>query len=83
MNMLRCCQEFVDGKNTLMDREAVENLSAKQKIAQWIKEAVEHLSRQSLESSMDRDCVNFCRGKKKEGLDRYESVEDLSRSCQA
>ena len=27
MNLLRCCQGFVDGKNTLMDREAVENLS--------------------------------------------------------
>ena len=66
-----------------MDREAVENLSARQKVARWIEEAVEHLLRQSVESSMDRDCVNFCREKKKKGLDRYEPIKDLSRSCRA
>ena len=66
-----------------MDREAVENLSARQKVARWIEEAVEHLSRQSVESSMDRDCVNFCREKKKKELDRYEPIKDLSRSCRA
>ena len=66
-----------------MDREAIENLSARQKVARWIKEAAEHLSRQSVESLMDRDCVNFCREKKKKGLDRYEPIKDLLRSCRA
>ena len=33
-------------------------------------ESFEKLSRQSLESSMDWDCINFCRDKKKKGLDR-------------
>ena len=61
-----------------MDREADENLSAKQKVARWIEEAVEHLSRQSLESLMDRECVNFCQEKKKERLDRNKSIEKLS-----
>ena len=36
MNLLRCCQGSIDGKNTLMDREAVENLSARQKVSRWI-----------------------------------------------
>ena len=47
------------------------------------REAVEKLSRQSPEISMDQDCANFCWVKKKEGLDRSEFVEDLSRSCRA
>ena len=83
MNLSRCCRESVDGKHTSMDREAVENLSAIQKVSRWIKEIVEHLSRQSPEISMERDCINFYWDKKKEGLDRYEFVEDLSRSCRA
>ena len=33
-------------------------------------ESVKKLSRQSPESSMDRDCVNFCQDKKKKGLNR-------------
>ena len=81
MNLSRCCQGSVDGKNTLMDREVVENLSARQKVAQWIKEAIEHLSRRNLETSMDRDCDKNYREKKKEGLDRREFIEDLLRSC--
>ena len=64
-----------------MDREAVVNLSARQKVARWIEEVVEHLSRRNPETSMDRDCDKNYREKKKEGLDRRESVEDLSRSC--
>ena len=36
MNLLRCCQESVDGKNSLMDRDYVENLSARQKVSWWI-----------------------------------------------
>ena len=34
------------------------------------RESVEKLSRQSPENSMDWDCDNFCRDKKKKGLDR-------------
>ena len=83
MNLSRCCWESVDGKDTSMDREAVENLSAIQKVSRWIKEIVEHLSRQSPEISMERDCINFYWDKKKEGLDRYKFVEDLSRSYRA
>ena len=49
-----------------MDRESVEDLSARQKVSRWI----EKLSRQSSEISMDRDCDNFYRDKKKKGLDR-------------
>ena len=33
-------------------------------------ESIEKPSRQSPESSMDRDCINFCQDKKKNGLDR-------------
>ena len=32
---------------------------------------------------MDRDCNKICRDKKKEGLNRRESVENLLRSYQA
>ena len=78
MNLLRCCQESVNGKNTLMDREVVENLSSRQKVAWWIKEAIEHLSRRNLETSMDQDCDKICQDKKKEGLNRRESIEKLS-----
>ena len=33
-------------------------------------ESIEKPSRQSPESLMDRDCINFCQDKKKKGLDR-------------
>ena len=52
-------------------------------LAQWIKEAVENLSRRNPEISMDRDSVKIYQEKEKEGLNKRESVEDLSRSCQA
>ena len=71
MNLSRCCQGSVDGKSTSMGREAVKNLSARQKISRWI----EKLSRQIPESSMDRNCANFCRERKSKGLDRQEAVE--------
>ena len=80
MNLSRCCRGFVDSENTLMDRESVKNLSAGQRaqnFARWIKEAIEILSRRNPESSMDRDSVKICREKKKEGLDKRESIEDL------
>ena len=47
------------------------------------REAVENLSGRTPETLMDWDCDNFYREKKKEGLDRNESIEDLSRSCRA
>ena len=34
------------------------------------RESIKKLSRQSSESSIDQDCINFYRDKKKEGLDR-------------
>ena len=69
----------VGGKNTSMDREVVENLSARQKVSRWIEKLLKQIS----ESSMNQNCTNFFQEKKKEGLNRYESVEDLSRSYQA
>ena len=69
-----------------MDRESVKNLSAGQRAqnsARWIEEAIEILSRRNPESSMDRDSIKICQEKDKEGLNRKESIEDLSRSCPA
>ena len=79
MNLSRCCRGFVNGKNTSMDQESVENLSAKQKVAQWIEEVVENLSRRNLEISMDRDFVKIFLDKENERLDKREYVEVLSR----
>ena len=73
------CRGSIDSKSAWMDRGAVENLSAKQKVSRWIGK----LSIQIPESSMDQNCANFCREKKKEGLDRCKFVEDLSRSYRA
>ena len=53
------------------------------KLARWIEEVVEILSRRNPKISMDRECDKIYREKKKEGLDRRKSVEDLSRSCRA
>ena len=47
------------------------------------REAVKKLSRKIPESSMDQNCVNYCQEKKKKGLDRCKSVEDLSKSYRA
>ena len=76
------CRGSIDSKNTSMDWGSVENLLARQKVAQWIKEAVEHLSRRDPEVSMDWDFdkINW---EKKKGLDRRESVKDLLRSYRA
>jgi len=41
MNLSRCCRESIYGKIILMDRDSIENLSAKQKLSRWI----ENLSR--------------------------------------
>ena len=57
-----------------MDQEAVKNLLVRQKVAWWIEEAIEHLSRINLETSMDRDCDKIYWDKKKEELDRREFV---------
>ena len=59
-DLSRYCRGSVDGKNTSMDREAVENLSTRQKVARWIEEAVEHQLRRNLETSMDQDCDKIC-----------------------
>ena len=78
MNLSRCCRESVDGKNTSMDREAIKKSIGQQKVAWWIAEAVEHLSRRNLETLMDWDCDKISQDKKKEGLDRRKS-DNLSR----
>ena len=52
-------------------------------LARWIEEAVENLSRRNPKISMDQESVKIYQEKEKEGLDRRESVEDLSRSCRA
>ena len=64
MNLSRCCRGSVDGKNTSMDRESVENLSAKQRAQKFC--------------LMDRDSVKICREKRKKGSIEMESVEKLS-----
>ena len=56
-------------------RGSIDNKST---LMDW--EAIEKLLRQIPESLMDQNCDNFCREKHKEGLDRWESIEDLSRS---
>ena len=42
MNLLRCYRGSIDGKSTSMDREAVENLSAIQKVFRWIEKLLRH-----------------------------------------
>ena len=69
------CRGAIDYLSMAKIPRWIENLSAKQKVAQSIEEAIEHLSRESPESLMDWECVNFCQEKKKERLDRNESVE--------
>ena len=49
-----------------MDGDSVDNLSARQKVSQWI----EKLSRHNLESTMDRICDKIYPEKKLKGLDR-------------
>ena len=53
------------------------------KLARWIEEAVENLSRRNPEISMDQESVKICQEKEKERLNRRESVKDRSRSCRA
>ena len=36
MNLLRCYRGSVNSKSTLMDREAIKNLSTRQKVSWWI-----------------------------------------------
>ena len=61
----RCSQQkWLDGSRSYRESiEETETFSIDQK-------AVEKLSRQNPESSMDRDCVNFCRERKLKRLDR-------------
>ena len=69
------CRDAIDYLSMAKIPRWIENILAKQKVARWIEETIEHLSRQSPESLMDWECVNFCQEKKKERLDRNESVE--------
>ena len=83
LNRSRRCWVSIKRKPTSMDRESVEDLLARQKVSRWIEEAVKILSRRNPKILMDWNCVNFCREKKKEWLNSRESIQDLSRSCQA
>ena len=65
LNGLRNCRGFIGQKESFS----------------MDREAIEKLSRQNPEISMDRVCDKICRDKKKKGLDRRESVKDLLRSC--
>ena len=65
-------QKYLDGSRSCRESiDQTESFSMDQ-------EAVGKLSRQILKSSMDWNCANFYQEKKKEGLDRCKSVEDLS-----
>ena len=66
----RSCRAAIEQMPTSMDRESVEDLSARQKVSQWIEEAIEILLRRTPEILMDRNCVNFCREKKFKRLNR-------------
>ena len=55
LNRSRSCRAAIKQKPTSMDREFVEDLSARQKFSRWI----ENLSRQSPENKIDRVCDNF------------------------
>ena len=78
MVLLRICrwQKYLDGSRSC--RESIDQT----KSFSMDRETIEKLSRWILEISMDWNCANFYR-EKKEGLDRRESVEDLSRSYRA
>ena len=78
MNLSRYCRGSIDDKNTSMDQESIGQTES----FLIDRETVEKLSRQILESSLDRNCANFCR-ERNEGLNRCKFVEDLSRSCRA
>ena len=65
-------QKYLDGS-----RSCRESIGQKKSfLMNW--EAVEKLSRQIPESSMDQNCANFHHEKKKEGLDKCKSIEKLS-----
>ena len=70
INLSRCCQEFVDGKITSMDRTAIEKLSAKQNLSRWIENLLRSYQEKFQKASMDQKCVKICWEKKSNSLDR-------------
>jgi len=75
------CRGVVEDSSTAKTLRWIENLSARQSFSMDQRSCRDFLLRRTPEISMEWNCVNFCREKKKNGLDRKESVEDLSRSC--
>ena len=75
MNLSRCCRGSINSKSTSMNREAVENLSARKKVSRWIEKLLKSYRDKFQKVSMDRKCDKICREKKSKGLDRYLSVE--------
>ena len=49
----RSCRAAIEQMPTSMDRESVEDLSARQKVSRWIEEAIEILLRRTPEILMD------------------------------
>ena len=78
INLSRCCQEFVDGKSTSMDRTAIEKLSAKQNLSRWIENLSRSYREKFQKASMDQKCVKIYWEKKSNSLDRQLSIEKLS-----
>ena len=57
MNLTRCCRVSIDGKNTSMDREYVENLSARQKEKEGKRrKKLLRIKKGSIEGSLSRIC---------------------------
>ena len=86
-NLLRIYQVDKEHKNlSQWIEKAVENVLSRNPEISMDREAIEMLSRRQRaqeNSSMDWESVEDLLRKEKDKLDRKESFEDLSRSCQA
>ena len=78
MNLLRCYRGSVDDKSTLMDREAIENLSTRQKVSRWI----EKLSRSYREKFQKTRWIKIALTIVKKRRKRGSIDASLSRICQ-
>ena len=58
-----------------MDQTAIEKLSARQNLSQWIKNLSRSYRDNFQKASMDLKCIKICREKKSKGLDRLLVVE--------
>ena len=58
-----------------MDQKAIEKLSTKQKLSQWIENLSRNYQEKFQKASMDQRCIKICQEKKSKGLDRQLSVK--------